>query len=64
MNCLFNKIPIQQGELFVIYLMNHVLVVQQCYGQEHVDGLDIILNLPVKNSVDESQTDNSILIFQ
>jgi hypothetical protein len=44
MNFLFKIIQIQQGELFAIYLMNNVLVIQQRYGQEHFDGLDIIWN--------------------
>ena len=47
-NCHFNKILIQQEDSFAIYLMNHVVVVRQCCGQEHVTGLDRILNLPLK----------------
>jgi hypothetical protein len=60
----FNKILFQQGDLFAIYLMNHVVVVQQCYGQEHVNGLDRILNLPIKNSINEIGNDVSIRIIQ
>ena len=64
MNCHFNKILIQQGHSFAIYLMNHVVVVRQCYGQEHVNGLDRILNLPIKNSINEIGYDDSIRIIQ
>ena len=61
MHCHFNKILIQQEDSFAIYLMNHVVVVRQCCGQEHVNGLDRIL---IKNSFNEIENDDSIRIFQ
>ena len=64
MNCHSNQILIQQGELFAINLMNHGVLCRQCYGQEHVDGLDIILNLPIRNIANESGNDDSIRTFQ
>ncbi len=48
MHCHFNKILIQQEDSFAIYLLNHVVVVKQFCGQEHVNGLDRSLNLPLK----------------
>jgi hypothetical protein len=44
--------------------MNHVVAVRQWYDQEHVNGLDRILNLPIKNSINEIGNDDSIRIFQ
>jgi hypothetical protein len=64
MNCHFNKILSQQGDSFAIYLMNHVVVVRQCYGQEHGNGFDRILNLPIKNSINEIGNDDSLRIIQ
>ena len=55
---------IQQEDSFANYLMNHVVVVRQCCCQEHVNGLDRILNLPIKNSINEIGNDDSIWIIQ
>jgi hypothetical protein len=44
--------------------MNHVVIVRQCYGQEHGNRLDRILNLPIKNSINEIGNDDSIRIIQ
>ena len=44
--------------------MNHAVVVRQCYGKEHVNGFDRILNLPIKNSINEIGYDDSMRIIQ
>ena len=40
------------------------MIVRQYNGQEQVEGLGIFLNLPIKNSVNITEIDNSISIFQ
>jgi len=40
------------------------VIVRQYNGQEQVEGLGIFLNLPIKNSVNITEIDNSIRIFQ
>jgi hypothetical protein len=44
--------------------MKHVVVVRQYYGQEHANGLDRILNLPIKNNINEIGNNDSIRIIQ